>query len=537
MNSEFKDKIKNMKLDLSTINKKNNRYDWISSVGCVCNFSCDSFSGSFKILEYNKENRKIKVQYEDFTPYEMSTNNFINLNFKYYLDNFISYNYHYNIGDIIKNKKSNFTVIDRKIEYIYNKNNRRTVIESYYCRCNICGYKFWIKYTNLKNRKECTCCSKKLIVVPGINDIPTTDPWMIPYFQGGEEEAKLYTSGSNKEIYPKCPDCGKIKDKPMQIHTIKQRHGIGCTCNDGISYPNKFSYAFIDQLPVYNHIKEYSPNWAKPYLYDNYFEYNDNKYILEMDGGIGHGNQTWEHKQDILGKQTDELKDKLAKENNIYVIRIDCKISDMNYIKTNILNSQLNKIFDLSNIDWLKCDDYAQRNIVKEVCLFYENNNYPKHKVISDKFKICSSIITKYLNDGVKHGWCKSKEQIKLNKMIEVCKYYIDNNYPTNTVMMKHFNITHSTLKKYLEYGEKQGWLIFDNKINSKRSHERDKKCIKIYNFEHKFICQHIGFYDLVDNAKEVLGVTLSGAQLYRAMKNHKIYKGYYFEYDDTEDK
>lgn len=50
MNSEFKDKIKNMKLDLSTINKKNNRYDWISSVGCVCNFSCDSFSGSFKIL-------------------------------------------------------------------------------------------------------------------------------------------------------------------------------------------------------------------------------------------------------------------------------------------------------------------------------------------------------------------------------------------------------------------------------------------------------------------------------------------------------
>lgn len=370
MNSEFKDKIKNMKLDLSTINKKNNRYDWISSVGCVCNFSCDSFSGSFKILEYNKENRKIKVQYEDFTPYEMSTNNFINLNFKYYLDNFISYNYHYNIGDIIKNKKSNFTVIDRKIEYIYNKNNRRTVIESYYCRCNICGYKFWIKYTNLKNRKECTCCSKKLIVVPGINDIPTTDPWMIPYFQGGEEEAKLYTSGSNKEIYPKCPDCGKIKDKPMQIHTIKQRHGIGCTCNDGISYPNKFSYAFIDQLPVYNHIKEYSPNWAKPYLYDNYFEYNDNKYILEMDGGIGHGNQTWEHKQDILGKQTDELKDKLAKENNIYVIRIDCKISDMNYIKTNILNSQLNKIFDLSNIDWLKCDDYAQRNIVKEVCVF-----------------------------------------------------------------------------------------------------------------------------------------------------------------------
>lgn len=537
MNNEFKNKIKNMKLDLSNINKKSNHYDWVSSVGSVCHFSCDSFSGDFTILEYNKENRKIKIQYEDLPPYYIKPQDFANLNFKYYLDNFTSCDYHYNINDIIKNKKSTFIILDRKIEYIYNKNNRKTVIESYYCCCNTCNYKFWIKYTDLQVRKGCPCCSKKCVVVPGINDICTTDSWMIPYFQEGEEEARLYVSGSNKKIYPICPDCGKVKDKPMQISTIKQRHGIGCNCNDGISYPNKFSYAFIDQLPVCNHIKEYSPDWAKPYLYDNYFEYNNNKYILEMDGGIGHGNQTWEHEQDTKGKEIDNIKDNLAKENNIFVIRIDCKVSNVNYIKNNILDSQLNELFDLSNINWLKCDDYAQRNIVKDVCLFYENNNYPKYKIISDKFKISSSTITKYLNEGIKHGWCKSKEQIKLNKTIEICKYYTDNNCPSTTVMMKHFNITYNTLKKSLEYGEKQGWLIFDRKINSNRSHERDKKCIKIYDSEHKFVCQHIGFYDLVDNAKKIIGITLSGAQLYRAMKNHKLYKGYYFEYDNTEEK
>lgn len=38
-----------------------------------------------------------------------------------------------------------------------------------------------------------------------VNDIPTTSPWMIPYFQGGEEEAKKYKNQSHQKITPICP--------------------------------------------------------------------------------------------------------------------------------------------------------------------------------------------------------------------------------------------------------------------------------------------------------------------------------------------
>lgn len=37
--------------------------------------------------------------------------------------------------------------------------------------------------------------------VEGYNDITTTDPWMIPYFQGGYDETKQYMSMSGKTIY------------------------------------------------------------------------------------------------------------------------------------------------------------------------------------------------------------------------------------------------------------------------------------------------------------------------------------------------
>ena len=66
----------------------------------------------------------------------------------------------------------------------------------------------------LSSNQGCACCHS-LVVVPGINDIPTTDPWMISYFQGGYDEAKRYTHGSEQKIHPVCPECGRIKDKAI----------------------------------------------------------------------------------------------------------------------------------------------------------------------------------------------------------------------------------------------------------------------------------------------------------------------------------
>ena len=63
----------------------------------------------------------------------------------------------------------------------------------------------------------------------------------------------------------------------------------------------------------------------------------------------------------------DDEKDKLANEHDIEVIRIDCYPSEFEYIRQNVLqNSTLSKIFDLSSINWNKCDEFALSNRVKE---------------------------------------------------------------------------------------------------------------------------------------------------------------------------
>ena len=77
-------------------------------------------------------------------------------------------------------------------------------------------------------------------------------------------------------------------------------------------------------------MREYSRDWCgsgtrKAYSYDNYFEVNNKKYIVEMDGGLGHGKRTYKSsKKDTNGIKRDIIKDNLAKEHNIEIIRVEC---------------------------------------------------------------------------------------------------------------------------------------------------------------------------------------------------------------------
>ena len=220
------------------------------------------------------------------------------------------------------------------------------------CQCTICHHQWDATPANLLRGRKCPVCSNKVVVV-GINDIATTNPEIIDYLVNKEDIYK-YTKGSGKIISAKCPHCNYIKQL-----TVKElvQYGIRCpNCSDNISYPNKFSYAFLSQLPIENHIKEYSPDWIKPRRYDNYFEYQGQAYILEMDGG-------WHYKDNILSGQTlketqdiDNYKDMMAEQHDITIIRIDCQKSDKVYIAKNILQSRLNTIFDLAIINWDLCD-------------------------------------------------------------------------------------------------------------------------------------------------------------------------------------
>ena len=96
-------------------------------------------------------------------------------------------------------------------------------------------------------------------------------------------------------------------------------------------------------------------------------------------------------------------------------IAIDCSISELQYIKNNILDSELNKLFDLNKVDWIKCGEYALKNKVKEVCDYY--NAYPGifSSDLAKNFDMHKTTIIDYLNIGTKLGWCKydGKEELR----------------------------------------------------------------------------------------------------------------------------
>lgn len=228
---------------------------------------------------------------------------------------------------------------------------------------------------------------------------------MTRYFQRGYDEAKLYTYNSMKKIYPICPICNKVKEKPISIYQIYCTKSIGCNCSDGVSYPNKVMCSILNQLNI-KFTTEYMTDWLGLCRFDFYIP--DLMLFIEMDGGLGHGKGIFNlsklslSEQEIETKRNetlkkDEFKDKLALKYGYKVIRINCDISEINYIKNNILNSDLVDYFDLSIINWRKCDEYALKNIVKEVCDYYRQNMNATYESVANEFHLSKCTIGRYL--------------------------------------------------------------------------------------------------------------------------------------------
>ena len=214
--------------------------------------------------------------------------------------------------------------------------------------------------------------------------------------------------GYDVKLKWECLDCNHIFERSMNAITRGQ---VGCSiCGDNISYPNKFGRNLLNQLNNTYKLKyikfEYSPDWIKPKRYDSYFEFNNKKYIIEMDRALGHGNKkTLDGTTPEESQAIDDYKDKKAKEHNIKMIRIDCVKSDMKYIRDNILVSGLAQIFDLSNIDWLKCHEFACNNLVKETSKLW-NAGIKNSSEISVILNLGKRTVIRYLNECSKLGWC-----------------------------------------------------------------------------------------------------------------------------------
>lgn len=295
----------------------------------------------------------------------------------------------YNKGDLIIDNTRSFLVLGNYRKEV-NCNNRIKHKLYYQLQCTKCGAVFDMESGNLLSRKDkCPCCSGKRVFI-GINDLNTVRPDLTIYLLN-KKDGELYTRCANKYIDVKCPNCGYTRKILISQLT---NHGFSCPlCSDGISYPNKFVRAFLNQLHI-DCIYEYSPDWGNGKRYDCYIpNYN---MIIE-----NHGMQHFDNKDTLFSlknAENDLYKKNLAISNNIdKYIELDCRYSSCDYIRNAIMKSVLPIIFQFveHDIDWLYCDKMATKSYIYETSKLFDMG-YNAH-VISEILGISVSTATNYI--------------------------------------------------------------------------------------------------------------------------------------------
>lgn len=402
------------------VNKGKDVMDCNNWVGREISFIYDEISGVVEVVSFDKGYLTIKYK-----------NNYIAI---------ATYNFvQCRLGSLLGIKTSKFKLevgqIMNELEiiengYSYNKNGKK--LKSYKYKCSKCSFngntphydkygvcknEYWITEYHLVEGKGCACCSGK-IVVPTINAIYVTDKWMVDLGVDAEE-SKRFASRSNKKVKVKCPHCGREDNKVCA--DIYGNKSIGCTCGDGFSYPEKFMYSVLKQLGIEfeTQLTKSTLKWCDKYRYDFYIP--SLNMIIET-----HGMQHYKESFSSCGgkdmkqeQDNDVIKKKLAISNGIkeegYIV-IDCRESSSEWIKNNILSSRLKDIFDLSKINWQKCEMFAINNLAKSICDYW--NNKEEVKMISnliEKFSISRNTAINYLKKGAKLGWCNydAKEEMR----------------------------------------------------------------------------------------------------------------------------
>lgn len=410
-----KEKIRKVFLeDLPRWKSGNNKgnINWKECIKYKIKFIYEDIVGEIEIIDCT--GKYLLIKYSNNKPYKISKGHFQRCEIGGLLGKYTS-NFKIELGIIFKDEKRDITIIDKENKQDENGKNHKM----YKYKCNKCGYnEGWIVESGLLKGHGCSCCCfAPRIVVEHINSIVANEEthWMIPYFQGGYDEAKIYTKSSRQKIKAICPDCGRVKDKEISINNLYTNKSIGCSCGDGISYPEKFMFSVLEQLGLefQTQLSKTTFEWCDNYKYDFYI--SSINLIIETDGGWHGKDNKMSGKTKEETKDIDEDKERLAEKNSIEVIRVDCFKSELEHIKGNILISELDNIFDLSNVDWLKCHEFALSNLVKVVCQYKKDNLEKTTMEIGKLFNLEKTTILNYLKKGTILGWCNydPKEEIR----------------------------------------------------------------------------------------------------------------------------
>ena len=264
----------------------------------------------------------------------------------------------------------------------------------------------------------CPFCNNKRISPKKENSVGAVCPELLKYFKN-KKDAYNYTPYSNKKVPMVCPICGREKNNLIGINDLVS-NGFSCDfCSDKVSRPNKFLRLLLFYLEKQGLIKsfnlEYKPNWCKKYPYDGFIITLEGENLLVEMQGIQH--YTKENSLYSKGvKKRDKEKLLLAQENKTPIVYIDCSNTTFSNMKNKILDSEIGQKIDLTKVNWGLIEKQVEKNQVKELCDFYNNNPQLSLTEISRIKKLGYSTVERRLKRGAELGWCIfSKEKSKIN--------------------------------------------------------------------------------------------------------------------------
>ncbi len=352
----------------------------------------------------------IDIQFEDGTVvYHRTYGNFksglikhpIKNSFAYYIENELGLN----LDDVWNWKKNNENGIN---PYKISKcNNKKVWI---YCQehdyhNDYGGYE--IRCDNFYNNRRCPYCSGKKLhwkdslayKYPRIAKMIAEDKRNnIKY-----EDLYKYSCNTKDKFYIICDKCyGASKNKKSIVNMVFQ--GIGCEyCSDGISIPEKFMSNILNQLNI-KYKKQLASNnfkWCGYFRYDFYLP----KYsmIIETNGKQHYEDNTNFKHSLYEEKMNDLFKYKCAKSHVDNYIVIDCRYSELEWLKENIIK-ELNGYFDLSNIDWELAWEESQNSLCIKAWELW--NSGLTTSDIGNNLSLTKETIIKYLKIGKEIDKC-----------------------------------------------------------------------------------------------------------------------------------
>ena len=249
--------------------------------------------------------------------------------------------------------------------------NMRDTVEVFCSVCNSTTNPIADTIAN-KSRNGCGVCTGNQVRI-GYNDMWTTAPHIAELLENPEDGYK-YTDRSDKRTNFVCPFCSSVLNRKIKnVYT----NGLCCNCiRKDASFSEKFLYSMFDQLGE-KYCSEHIFDWSTNVIVENGNLCGTKRYDIYIPSKNmiieAHGMQHYQDNGFIFQNgrsleeeiENDKIKQKLALDNNIseYIV-LDCRRSDISYLKKSILQSKLNQIYDLSIVDWAKCLDYAKTKIV-----------------------------------------------------------------------------------------------------------------------------------------------------------------------------